>query len=64
MGIIEGVINSVYKTEDIERLSNERLEICKACSEYANGVCSVCKCILSFKSRSINSKCPNGLWQN
>jgi len=62
MGIIEGIKNTVIKNAEIEKIAADRLITCKMCPKYNNGVCRACGCLLSFKTRSLNEKCPKGLW--
>ena len=63
--ISEGIINTVFKNEIVEKVADERMQICKKCEHY-DGKCSVpgtgpccgaCGCSLSFKTRSLSSIC-------
>jgi hypothetical protein len=72
--ILEGVMNSIFKKEDVEEIAAHRLEICKTCDLYdtSGKGCLVpgtqpccneekggCGCSLTFKTRSLSSKCPH-----
>jgi len=68
--ILEGAVNTLFKTEDIERVAARRMEVCKACPLVDNEgksclipgtapCCSECGCKLSFKTRSLSSSCPH-----
>lgn len=70
-GILEGVKNSVFIQEEVERVAAERIAICRACpfnSEVAraNGAsilrkdehCLNCGCNLHLKTRALSAQCP------
>lgn len=63
--IVEGLVNSIVKSNDIELLANKRKDICDKC-EYNNfstpNRCKVCGCIIHFKVRQSIQKCPKGKW--
>lgn len=76
--ILEGVMNSVFKKEDVEEIATERMRICRICYLYdINGDgCMVpgtapccnekhggCGCSLEFKTRSLSSDCPLNKWK-
>jgi len=74
-GILEGVWNSVFIKESIEQISQERLNICKACDKNSDNAkrlgyktfrpdfhCSLCGCNLELKTRSLSEVCPSGKW--
>lgn len=71
--ILEGIKNSVFKKEHIEQIAEQRLQICKTCSNYdesgdgclvpgSQPCCNIktggCGCSLKFKTRSLSSACP------
>jgi hypothetical protein len=71
--ILEGAKNFIFRTEHVEEVYNNRLEICKACPEIDNKgdncavtgtqpCCSQCGCSLSIKLRSLSSSCPLSKW--
>lgn len=75
-GILEGVINSVFVRESIEKIAEERTAICRGCpvnSDIAkkNGYttfrpdfhCTNCGCDIHFKTRSLSQVCPLGKWK-
>jgi hypothetical protein len=50
-------------TEEEETLFNARRAICRACPFGKGGLlCSKCGCVLSAKTKSINSSCPEKHW--
>jgi len=72
--ILEGILNSVFKKEDVESVALSRIEICNSCTDIdrdgkdclAPGTqpcCSLCGCSLHFKTRSMSSECPAGKWK-
>lgn len=71
--ILEGIKNSVFKTEHVEEVAAERMNICNSCPEIDNEgskcmvpgtqpCCGVCGCKLAFKIRSLSSACDLGKW--
>ncbi len=72
--IVEGIKNSVFKSQDVEEVSKFRITICQTCPSYdTTGIncavpgtqpcCSECGCSLKFKTRSLSSECPKGIWK-
>lgn len=72
--ILEGVKNSIFKTEHVEEIAFFRNEICRFCefidtdgSKCAvpgtQPCCSKCGCSLHLKTRSLSSECPEGFWK-
>jgi len=64
--IISGWKNTVIKDSEVEKLSQQRSDICNRC-EYKKAlfgieVCGVCHCPLLAKTRSVDSKCPKDRW--
>lgn len=68
--IWQGFINKIFKKDPIEKLFNERIEICNGCPmldvigtdclvEGTQPCCAVCGCSLSMKLRSPDSECPH-----
>jgi hypothetical protein len=68
--ILEGLTNSIFKKDHIEKIAAERLEICIDCSRFdpegarcmipgTQPCCSECGCKLSLKTRSLSSECPH-----
>lgn len=66
--ILEGIMNNVFKREEIEAVAAARLEICKACPFIdlegdkcmvpgTQPCCSKCGCSLGLKTRSLSSPC-------
>lgn len=75
-GILEGVWNSIFIRDEIEKIANERQEICKGCplnSDYQKMFnkyktfrpdyhCTSCGCNIVTKSRAMSNYCPIGKW--
>lgn len=68
--IIEGIMNSVIKTEEVEKIAAERMSVCNNCPDIDRTgdkcalpgtapCCGLCGCKLSFKVRSLASACAN-----
>lgn len=63
--IIEGIANTVFKSEHIEQIAAERMAICKACPHIGNNCiapgthpcCDKCGCSLAFKTRALSASC-------
>jgi len=71
--IFEGITNSIFKKDLVEKIAAERMMICKACPiiDLEGSKCMVpgtqpccgdCGCKLAFKTRSLSSECthPDG----
>jgi hypothetical protein len=76
--IAEGWKNHLFpseeKRESIEEISNERIDLCRGCSENSlnkknyssiriDEHCTLCGCTLSAKTKSFSSECPLGKWK-
>lgn len=76
--ILEGVINSIFKKEDVEEIANQRMQICTNCALFdmqgdgcmvsgtqpcCNEKLGGCGCSLGFKTRSLSSSCPLNKWE-
>ena len=49
--------------ESINKLSKERIDICKQCPEFTDlKFCKKCGCIMPLKTRILKAKCPLGKW--
>lgn len=69
-GILEGVKNSIFLKEEIERVAEHRTEICKGCDFYSENVrkkekmfrkdihCTNCGCNIHLKTRALIAQCP------
>ncbi len=74
--ILQGIIKSIFKDPNTERIAKYRLNICSVCpyQGYLINIsilgkqfrfikqCKDCGCILSLKSRSLESECPQNKW--
>lgn len=58
--IIDGWSNLI--TDDFKEEAERRAKICSTCDKNVLNVCKSCGCILSAKTRSPNSKCPESKW--
>lgn len=67
--IVEGYSNWILETEEIKKVSEERLNICLVCSfrnDYEESkdkinltsYCTVCGCELKAKTKCLSCKCP------
>lgn len=74
--IWEGWRNLIFPPEklkeEIERVDNERLSICKACPKNSGGkganitilsTCLSCGCQLQAKTACLSCECPLGKWK-
>ena len=66
--IMEGLLNSVIKKDDVEQIAAARMSICEECPHidregskcFAPGTqpcCGKCGCKLAWKTRSLSSSC-------
>lgn len=60
--IIQGWKNYTFKNPHVEKIAHARAGICSTCDFNVNKKCSKCGCILSVKTRSMDSKCPVNKW--
>lgn len=71
--ILDGIKNSVFKSDAVEAIAEERNKICSECEFLdtkgdlctipgTNPCCGSCGCKLSLKQRSLASDCPEGYW--
>lgn len=66
--IAEGIKNTMIKNDEIEAEANRRKSICDPCSNnsandnHSIHFCKLCGCLLKFKQRSPESKCPENKW--
>lgn len=74
-GIMQGAFNSIFVREEIEKIADERINICRECphdSESAKKLnpdlknklrpdehCGLCGCNLHMKTRSLSQVCPD-----
>jgi len=69
--ILKGFKNYFIKTDNIEKLSKERMKHCNSCNHKSNKQCLVpnthpccglCGCSLKLKTRSEEASCPINKW--
>lgn len=60
--ITEGWKNVAFENPEVEKIANDRATICAGCPFSKAGICTKCGCPLKAKTRSIQSKCPEGKW--
>ena len=68
--IIQGLCNTIFKSDPVEKIARERLLICRTCLLYdgkgtncsmpgTQPCCGECGCSLALKLRSMDSSCPH-----
>lgn len=66
--ILDGVKNTMFKTEEVEQIARRRLIVCNTCEHKSHDKCAVpgtgpccdlCGCSLKLKTRSISTDCPD-----
>lgn len=63
--IVQGWLNwflDIISDIKYKKYFDVRYNICKSCEKNKSGICSVCKCVLTAKTKSEDSKCPIGKW--
>ena len=71
--ILEGIKNSIFQNEAVEKIAAERDKICKQCDHIdkqgdlcsipgTGPCCGVCGCSLKILQRSLTSSCENFHW--
>jgi hypothetical protein len=67
--ILEGILNSVIVSQEIEDVASSRESICKTCPHYdpkgesekvfvkGSPACSICGCNITFLTHSMHSQC-------
>ncbi len=66
----EGYLNLVIKDDVVEQVSALRMKVCGECIHISTKHktirpdvhCTICKCPLAAKTRSMGSECPEGFW--
>lgn len=63
-GVTTGLYNSMILNEEIEKIAQERLEICKGCEHFSTpdkvvtaSKCNLCGCYMKLKSRVMSAEC-------
>lgn len=76
-GILEGVYNSIFISEQVEQVARVRDALCRQCplnSDIQKKLgnyktlrpdfhCTVCGCDLHLKTRALSQECPLGHWK-
>lgn len=60
--ITSGWKNLMFPTPHTEKVAYARAGICAKCEYNKGKKCGQCGCILSAKTRSMDSKCPVNKW--
>lgn len=60
--ILTGWKNVIFKDKTVEEMATKRVIICSDCPYNKHSICSQCGCPLAAKTRSPESKCPEGKW--
>ena len=67
--ILQGISNTLLKQQVVETIASARQKICNTCEHRSTDCaalikecCSVCGCSLKWKTRSLESSCPNDHW--
>ena len=67
--IFEAYVNLLKKKaqilpEDILKLSEQRMTLCKGCPFFAHSVsiCNVCGCYMPAKTKVLEASCPEEKW--
>jgi len=61
--IYDGWINLVFKDSKMEKIAEDRFEICIGCDYLRkNNSCKLCGCFMPAKVRSKKSKCDDNKW--
>ncbi|MAO20340.1 MAG: hypothetical protein CMJ25_06260 [Phycisphaerae bacterium] len=47
---------------EVSLTADQRLSICKKCTHYTSGRCSICGCILKYKTKMETEECPINKW--
>ena len=42
--------------------AEQRIEVCKKCEYYTKGKCSICGCVLKYKTKMETERCPINKW--
>lgn len=73
--ILEGIKNTVFPNESVERIAEYRLSVCATCNYHSNNAksrgyitsrldvhCTYCSCPLATKARALSKGCPINKW--
>lgn len=71
--ILEGIKNSIFRSDAVEAIAEERNKICEKCEFFdskgdtclvpgTQPCCGSCGCSLKLKQRSLSSGCDEGYW--
>lgn len=71
--IFQGIWNTIFRKQYVERVAAERLAICYDCEGLdeegkdcavpgTQPCCKACGCSLAFKTRSLSASCPYNHW--
>ena len=67
--ILQGISNTLLKQQVVETIAAARQGICDTCPNKStecaaliSTCCSLCGCSLKWKTRSLESSCPDNRW--
>ena len=62
--IVSGWKNYISKNPEVEKIAEERMNICIYCPQLNKETnrCKICGCFMVAKTRSLKSKCPAKKW--
>lgn len=60
--VVKGLAKMVINNNS--EYSEDRIKICKACPQNKKGICGLCGCILSAKTKVIEEHCPDNKWND
>lgn len=72
--ILEGIANSIFKKEHVEKIAEKRMDICNKCPHidkegskcFVPGTqpcCGLCGCKLAWKTRALSEGCDDHRWE-
>ncbi len=73
--LLEGIGNSIFVKEEVEKIAAERISVCESCPHYSPNAkvrgenivrkdkfCYLCGCNMYLKTRSLAASCPEDKW--
>lgn len=72
-GLLEGLSNTLFVKEEVEKIAKYRTEICEGCQYHSSNMinrgiqitrkdkhCTDCACNIYLKTRALSAQCPLG----